>query len=366
MDENTPPSGYRHLSDVEVMKCLTFDKDGWTQRAIADELNCSQSTVNRILKEYDYKTFTQRRQHPGPARKTTKEDDRHLIIIVKRHYDLPFRDITNLSGLPISARTVARRCKEVELVSRYAQRKPFLTSIHKKARLKWALQYINNMVQDWAKVIFSDECLMKVGVNPRRRRVLRPPGKAIDERYLTPSFNSCRVTIMIWACFTSDRLGPLLTFEQGGIGSEEYQEVLYDGLLSLVDDLTAAPTDTDTNQVADENTLLFMHDNATCHKTPDVQRLLQENNIPVMKWPSRSPDLNPIENLWLELKKCFYLKWKETYTTPSSSSNSYDRYSIMIKECWLEIEGEFLKNLVESMPRRCAAVIKAKGGATGY
>ena len=83
MDENTPPSGYRHLSNVEIMQCLTLDKIGWSQRAIADEVKCSQSTVNRVLKEYNYETFTQRKHHPGPPRKTTKEDDRHLIMIAK-------------------------------------------------------------------------------------------------------------------------------------------------------------------------------------------------------------------------------------------------------------------------------------------
>ena len=107
MDENTLPSGYRYLNDVKVMKCLTFDKDDWTQRAIADELNCSQLTVNRILKEYDYETFTQYRQHPDSARKTTKKDDKHLIIIAKCHYDLLFRDIINLFDLSIFTRTIA-------------------------------------------------------------------------------------------------------------------------------------------------------------------------------------------------------------------------------------------------------------------
>jgi len=73
---------------------------------------------------------------------------------------------------------------------------------------------------------------------------------------------------MIWACFSGKRLGPLLTLEQGGIGSDEYQEILYDGLLSFIDDLTAAPTNTNTIQVADETTLLFMHDNATITQPP--------------------------------------------------------------------------------------------------
>src|SRR5271170_5337143 len=136
MDENTPPFGYRHLSDVEVTKCLTLDKSGWSQRAIAEEVKCSQLTINRLLKEYDYETFSQRNQHPGPARKMIKEDDRHLIIIIKHHYNLSFHNITNLSGLPISERTVKYHCKEVELVNRYARRKPFLNSKHKKAQLE--------------------------------------------------------------------------------------------------------------------------------------------------------------------------------------------------------------------------------------
>ena len=65
-----------------------------------------------------------------------------------------------------------------------------------------------------------------------------------------------------------------------------------------LNDLLQSPEGADTIQVADENTLLFMHDNAPCHKTEDVRELLRENNIPVMVWPANQPDLNPIENLW--------------------------------------------------------------------
>jgi hypothetical protein len=73
-------------------------------------------------------------------------------------------------------------------------------------------------------------------------------------------------------------------------------DILYDRLLSMVDDLLQLPEGTDTVEVADENTLLLMHCNAPCHKTGDV-RDLQENNIPVMTWPANPPDLNPIKNL---------------------------------------------------------------------
>ena len=50
----------------------------------------------------------------------------------------------------------------------------------------------------------------------------------------------------------------------------------------MVDDLLQLPEDSDTIQVADKHTFLFMHDNAPCHKMEEVHKLLQENNIPVM------------------------------------------------------------------------------------
>ena len=131
----------------------------------------------------------------------------------------------------------------------------------------------------------------------RRQRVLRLDGTALAESNLSPSFKSKRVSIMIWACFSGKQLGPILSFEQGGIGSDEYMEILYEGLISIIDDLLAIPEGVDMIQVADENTLLFMHDNAPCHKTEDIRQLLEENHIPTMSWSANSPDLNPIENL---------------------------------------------------------------------
>jgi hypothetical protein len=77
-----------------------------------------------------------------------------------------------------------------------------------------------------------------------------------------------------------------------------------------------------------------------------------------MSTRGNSPDLNPIENVWNWMKN----------KLQDSKATSLPQLKQEIKELWtLHMDDiQYLKNLVESMPRRLEVVILNEGNSTKY
>jgi len=144
-----------HLSDSEIARILTLDHNGFSTRVIASEVTRSQSTVCRILRTYDYKTFDNRDRTRIRKRKTTEHEDRILTRTAKMNDDQAYRDIIYMSGIKVSPNTLRRRLKEIDLFSRVRRQKPVLKPQHIAARLRWARRYQHWTVEDWKRVIWS-------------------------------------------------------------------------------------------------------------------------------------------------------------------------------------------------------------------
>jgi transposase len=157
------PTAKSRLSDSEIMRILTLAHTGVSTQKIADQVNWSQSTVGWIKHTYNYETFTSRSLTRICKRKTTIRQDRILLRVAKSNDDQAFRDIITISGIKVSNSTLRSLLKDVGLFSRIRRRKPFLKPQHKAARLRWAKKYAHWTVEDWLKVIWSDESSIVLG-----------------------------------------------------------------------------------------------------------------------------------------------------------------------------------------------------------
>ena len=104
--------------------------------------------------------------------------------------------------------------------------------------------------------------------------------------------------------------------------------------------------------------IVFQHDNDSKHTSRIARQWLENNGVSVLNWPAQSPDLNPIEHLWQHLKR----QLVAYATSPTSIHELWER----VEAQWEKVPPQVCINLVESMPRRVAEVLKVKGGYTKY
>jgi hypothetical protein len=87
-----------------------------------------------------------------------------------------------------------------------------------------------------------------------------------------------------------------------------------------------------------------------------MQEWLRDKSLNVLEWPRQSQDLNPIENLWRDLK----------IAVQQHSLSKLTEFERICSEEWEKLPKYRCAKLVASCPRRPKAVITAKDASTKY
>jgi transposase len=338
----------KELSEFQRGEIIGAWKCNHSEREIGETLNHPKTTVHNVIVAYKegFETLPSRSGRPPIM---TERDGRHLMQVLEKERRTNISDLcenfTTSTSTDISQITLKRYLHKNNIYGRIGAKKPFVNAANKMKRLAWAKSR-KDWINEWDNIIWSDESKFEVFRGDGRRYVWRNAQEKYNPKCLIPTFKSGQESVMIWGCFTKNKLGPLVKLE-GRITANIYiEEILEKNLLPFI------------NSLENENDYIFQEDNAPIHTARIAKRWKEDNNITSLPWPAQSPDLNPIENLWDELDR----KVRKHKPLPK---NRDDLWQILQDE-WLKLDESMYKNLVDSMPRRVAAVIENKGGPTKY
>jgi len=101
-------------------------------------------------------------------------------------------------------------------------------------------------------------------------------------------------------------------------------------------------------------------DNAPIHTSNLVKGWLETHGVWTLDFPPYSPDLNPIEHLWLALKRKV-LKLHPELIQMGQSMEDLECLIEACKEAWMALDQCLMRRLVDSMEQRLKAVRKAEG-----
>ena len=126
---------------------------------------------------------------------------------------------------------------------------------------------------------------------------------------------------MIWACMTWSEPGAMVRV-MGSMDTQQYINILDQNLICSMEATCLLGDMPPINQ------LIFQQGNDPKHTARATKAFLRSKKITCLDWPAQSPDLNPIEHLWDELKRRL---------------GRYDEYPKGVGELWERIKNEWSK-----------------------
>ena len=253
------------------------------------------------------------------------------------------QDVTNQT---LSSQTVRRTLRKAGLRPVVKKKRPLLKAVHRRERLQWAERHQEYTLEDWKRVVWSDETKINCLGSDGRKWVWKEAGEGLTDRQVEGTVKFGGGNLMMWGCMLWEGIGYATRIE-GKMDAQLYCSILNDELQQSLDYYNKTPVN-----------VIFQQDNDSKHTSKLAQKWFKDQGYTVMKWPAQSPDINPIEHLWWYLKK----QLAAYEVAPKGVVELWERCQVE----WEKIPKEVCQNLIESMPRRVQAVLKAKGGHTKY
>lgn len=136
---------------------IALKKIGLSASAIARTIGVSEPTVYKWSRRCEDEGNSRDRPRSGAPKKTSRDQDQRIVAAMAETPINTAVALRNQLQLQVSVYTVRKRLHNSGVHHRTPAKKPKLTEAHRMARLRFAQRYVNEDMQLWGSVVFSDE-----------------------------------------------------------------------------------------------------------------------------------------------------------------------------------------------------------------
>ena len=337
------PRQFQQTDDFTRGMVIGLRRAGWSIRQISADSHLHASTVHRLWRRWLEQGNVARLRGAGTARVTLARVDRRIcrqaLVALQATSVVLLQHVQDTLDAPISTRTIIRRLVAGDLHSWRPLRRLPLTQQHRRLRLQWCRDRAT-WTAEWHRVVFSDESRFCFSNDSRRVRVWRRSGDRSNPAASVERHTARQRGIMVWGAIAYDSRSPLVRIE-GTMTAQRYvDDVLRPVTLPFLQGVPNA---------------IYQQDNARPHTARISQHALQGTQV--LPWPPVSPDLSPIEHVWDVIGRRL-----RALPPPRLEDELWQ----MVDREWAAIPQDTIRTLIDSVPRRVAACIAARGGPTTY
>ena len=333
------------FSDYTKQRILSLHWQGHKVSAIVehlvleDAIRVSKVGVRRFIKRYNTRGTIARQPGSGFPPKITPQIQAIIELTMREDDETTATQLQSKLadyGIYVSLATILRSRQMLGWIYRGSAYCQLIHTVNKQKRLEWAHTYLHDNFED---VIWSDETTVQLQTH--RRFCCRKEGEK-PRLKPRPKHN---VKVHVWAGISKKGATKACIFE-GIMDAPLYYEILQKTLLPFLQEKFPLPT-----------THCFMQDNDPKHCSRAAKQFYSNAGINWWRTPPESPDANPIENLWHEMKEFIRREVKPTTKQQLVDGISTFWDTVDIRKCC-----RYIGHLKKVLPK----IIEKGGDATGY
>ena len=223
------------LSASQKAHIISLLTAGHSSYQVSSMTGVHSTTISRLSRKHFPYLQKSSGGHPSKLSDRNVQHANQLISSGKAETAVDVtKSLQDIINQPLSAQTTRRYMKKAGMKAVVKKKKPLLTTRHKRERLDFAVMHKDWTVEDWKRVIWSDETKINHLGSDGRKWAWKKAGEGLSDRLVSGTVKFGGGSVMVWGCMTWE--GPGLACKiDGRMDGDLYLTILEDELQGSIE-----------------------------------------------------------------------------------------------------------------------------------